>query len=72
MLNCGSAKYEDTRRRFVYSRRDDKEHKLWHQGWNGVSPNMWDTEEWANFLGHNGFAEQANQILYKLGLDQVH
>jgi hypothetical protein len=72
MLNCGSAKYEDTRRRFVYSRRDDKEHKLWHQGWNGVSPNMWDTEEWANFLGHNGFAEQANEILYKLGLDQVH
>jgi hypothetical protein len=72
MLNCGSAKYEDTRRRFVYARRDNKEHELWHNGWNGVSPGMWDTEEWANFLGHNGFHEEANELLHKLGLDPVH
>jgi hypothetical protein len=72
MSSCESKKHEDTRRRFVYSRRDNKEHELWHNGWNGVSPGMWDTEEWANFLGHNGFHEDANEILHKLGIDPVH
>ena len=72
MLNCGSKKYEETRKRFVYSRRDNKDHHLWHTGWNGVSPNMWETEEWANFLGNNGFAEEANEILHNLGLEPAH
>ena len=71
MLNCGSRKYEDCRREFVYMRRDNKEHPLWHEGWNGVSPSMWDTEEWANYLGHNGFLEEANEVLNKLGLEQT-
>jgi len=72
MLNCGSKKYEETRKRFVYSRRDNKDHPLWHTGWNGVSPNMWETEEWANFLGNSGFPEQANEILHNLGLEPAH
>jgi hypothetical protein len=67
MLTCGSRKYEETRRRFVYQRRDNKEHPLWHEGWIGVSPSMWDTEEWANFLGNNGFHDEAEEILNKLG-----
>jgi hypothetical protein len=72
MLNCGSKKYEETRRRFVYARKDNKDHPKWHQGWNGVSPSMWDTEEWANFLGNNGFHEEANELLHKLGLEPTH
>lgn len=72
MLECGSKKYEDTRKNFVYMRRDNKEHPLWHDGWNGVSPGMWDTEEWANYLGFNGFAEEANDLLRKLGLEPIH
>jgi hypothetical protein len=71
MLNCGSRKYEECRREFVYMRRDNKEHKLWHESWNGVSPGMWDTEEWANYLGHNGFLAEANEVLNKLGLEQI-
>jgi hypothetical protein len=71
MLSCGSRKYEECRREFVYMRRDNKEHPLWHESWNGVSPSMWDTEEWANYLGHNGFLEQANEVLNSLGLEQT-
>jgi len=72
MLECGSKKYEDTRKNFVYMRRDNKEHPLWHEGWNGVSPGMWDTEEWANYLGWNGFPHEANEILRSLGLEPAH
>jgi hypothetical protein len=71
MLSCGSRKYEECRREFVYMRRDNKEHPLWHESWNGVSPSMWDTEEWANYLGHNGFLAEANEVLNKLGLEQT-
>lgn len=72
MLECGSKKYEETRKNFVYMRRDNKDHPLWHQGWNGVSPGMWDTEEWANYLGFNGFPHEANELLVKLGLEPAH
>ena len=72
MLSCGSKKYEETRKNFVYMRRDNKEHPLWHTGWNGVSPGMWDTEEWANYLGWNGFPHEANELLHKLGLEPAH
>lgn len=72
MLSCGSKKYEETRKSFVYARRDNKEHPLWHSGWNGVSPGMWDTEEWANYLGWNGFPHEANDILRKLGIEPAH
>ena len=71
MLSCGSRKYEECRREFVYMRRDNKEHPLWHESWNGVSPGMWDTEEWANYLGHNGFLVEANEVLNSLGLEQT-
>jgi hypothetical protein len=72
MLSCGSKKYEETRKNFVYMRRDDKSHPLWHTGWNGVSPGMWDTEEWANYLGFNGFPHEANELLRSLGLEPAH
>jgi hypothetical protein len=48
-------------------RRDNKEHSLWHTGWNGVSPGMWDTEEWANYLGNNGLTDEAEEVLNKIG-----
>jgi hypothetical protein len=72
MLSCGSKKYEETRKNFVYMRRDNKDHPLWHTGWNGVSPGMWDTEEWANYLGFNGFPHEANELLRSLGLEPAH
>jgi hypothetical protein len=69
MLECGSKKYEDARRNFVNMRRLNKEHKQWHEGWNGVSPGMWDTEEWGRYLGNNGLLDEAEEVLNKLGID---
>ena len=67
MLECGSKKYEEARRSFVYMRRDNKEHPLWKEGWNGVSPGMWDTEEWGQYLGNNGLLDDAEEVLNKIG-----
>lgn len=54
MLNLGSWEYEATRRNFVDSRRLNKEHELWKPLWNGVSPSMWSTQEWYDYLEANG------------------
>ena len=67
MLECGSKKYEEARKNFVYMRKNNKEHPLWQENWNGVSPVMWDTEEWANYLGNNGLTDEAEEVLNKLG-----
>lgn len=57
MLDCGTQSYEDLRRKFVYSRRDNKDHPNWRMGWNGISPGMWDSEEWKTYLANNGLSE---------------
>ena len=67
MLECGSKKYEEARKNFVYMRKNNREHSLWHEGWNGVSPGMWDTEEWGDYLGNNGLLDEAEEVLNKLG-----
>ena len=28
---------------------------------------MWDTEEWANYLGNNGLTDEAEEVLNKIG-----
>ena len=50
MLELGSKEYEDTRYQFVEDRRLNKEHPENRPLWNGVSPGMWDSEEWYNYL----------------------
>jgi hypothetical protein len=57
MLELGSKEYEDCRYDFVEQRRLNKEHpgQLYEDGtqrhlWNGVSPSMWDSEEWYEYL----------------------
>jgi hypothetical protein len=65
MVDCGSYAYEETRKNFTYSRRLNKEHSLWHEGWNGISPGMWESEDWGNYLALNGFPEEAEKILNK-------
>jgi hypothetical protein len=42
--------YENTRKKFVESRRGNKEHPLWRERWNGVSPNCFFEDEWKQFL----------------------
>jgi len=50
MDNLGSWDYEMTRKNFVDSRRLNKEHPEWREYWNGVSPKMWETQEWYDYL----------------------
>jgi hypothetical protein len=50
MDQLGSWEYETTRKSFVDDRRLNKEHKLWREYWNGVSPNMWAEQEWFDYL----------------------
>jgi len=50
MLELGSYEYENTRYEYVESRRLNKEHPLWKKLWNGVSPGMWEEQEWYDYL----------------------
>lgn len=50
MMKLGSWEYEQTRRQFVDDRRLNKEHPEWRHLWNGVSPSMWETDEWYGYL----------------------
>lgn len=50
MLELGSYEYETTREQFVVDRRSNKNHKYYRPLWNGVSPGMWDEQEWYDYL----------------------
>lgn len=61
MLECGSWEYENLRKAFVDSRRLDKNHPLQRKLWNGVSANMWHSEEWYEFIKASGKEELLSQ-----------
>lgn len=50
MKTLGSVEYENTRRAYVDSRRLNKEHPEWRPLWNGVSVDMWNSQEWYDYL----------------------
>ena len=79
MLELGSKEYEDCRYNFVEERKNNKEHpgQFYEDGtqrhlWNGVSPHMWESQEWYDYvekkLGHDVLikyhpeAEKANSL----------
>lgn len=39
MLAGGQKEYEDHRRTFIEARKNNNEHPLWRENWNGISPN---------------------------------
>lgn len=49
MLNLGSYEYEETRFNYVEGRKNDKNHPLQRKLWNGVSPGMWEEQEWYDY-----------------------
>lgn len=49
MLELGSKEYEDCRHDFVEDRRLNKEHPEHRHLWNGVSPGMWESQEWYDY-----------------------
>jgi len=57
MLELGSKEYEDHRFNYVESRRKNKEHPLQRKLWNGISPGMWEEQEWYDYLEQNGGRE---------------
>jgi len=50
MDKLGTWDYEHTRRAFVDYRRKNEEHEFWRPFWNGVSPSMWVSDEWYDYL----------------------
>ena len=50
MLELGTYEYEQTREQYVIDRRTNKEHHYYRPLWNGVSPGMWDEQEWYDYL----------------------
>ena len=57
MLELGSWEYESLRRQFVDDRKLNKKHPDWRPLWNGVSANMWDQQEWYDYIvKHEGEA----------------
>lgn len=54
MLDLKSWDYEQLRRQFVEERKANKEHQFWRPLWNGVSPGMWESQEWYDYMkAHN-------------------
>lgn len=50
MVDLKSWEYEMLRKQFVEERRLNKDHKLQRPLWNGVSPGMWDDQEWFDYM----------------------
>jgi hypothetical protein len=61
MDKLGSWEYETLRRNFVDDRRKNEDHELWRPYWNGVSPSMWETQEWYDYLEAKGGKEMVEQ-----------
>ncbi len=61
MEKLGSWEYETYRRNFVDDRRKNEQHELWRPYWNGVSPSMWETQEWYSYLEEKGGLEMVEK-----------
>ena len=61
MLDLGSKEYEDIRFNFIEQRRKNKEHPLQRRLWNGISPGVWDSQEWYDYLREHGGEEMLNK-----------
>jgi len=67
MLETKGWEYEQLRKQFVDERRFNTNHKYWRPLWNGVSPAMWDDQEWFDYLDshniENPYKKQVNASL---------
>lgn len=50
MLELKSWEYECLRKQYVDERRLNPNHQYWRKGWNGVSPGMWEEQEWLDYM----------------------
>jgi hypothetical protein len=66
MLDLKSLEYEKARREFVDYRRLDKNHPLQRPSWNGVSPGMWESDEWGEFLNKKELEDEDGIVNQKI------
>lgn len=57
MLELKSYEYEMLRKQFVEERRMDKSHPFQRTLWNGVSPGMWTSEEWVDYMKKHNMSD---------------
>jgi hypothetical protein len=54
MVELKSWDYEHLRKQYIEERRQNKNHKYYRPLWNGVSPSMWEEQEWIDYMAaHN-------------------
>lgn len=66
MLDLKSWEYEKARREFVDYRRLNKNHPMQRPLWNGVSPGMWESDEWGDFLNKKGLEDEDGIVNQKI------
>jgi hypothetical protein len=66
MLGLKSWEYENLRRQFVIERSKNKNHPYYRPLWNGVSPGMWESQEWADYLSKNGMVDEDGLVGQKV------
>jgi hypothetical protein len=67
MVELKSWDYENLRKQYIYDRHLDKDHKYYRPLWNGVSPNMWEEQEWYDYMKkHNMVDPYAKQVASSL------
>jgi hypothetical protein len=57
MVELGPWDYEKLRKQYVEERRLNKNHKLQRPLWNGVSPSMWNEQEWFDYMISNNITD---------------
>jgi hypothetical protein len=62
MLELKSWEYEQLRRQYVDDRRMNKDHPLWRSLWNGISPHMWEEEEWLEYLEKHNMIDEDGKV----------
>jgi hypothetical protein len=58
---CEGKEIEDLRFDFVEKRRKDPNHPLQRPLWNGISPSMWEDDEWIEFLLGRGYTDYVQE-----------
>lgn len=66
LFEVKSWEYEQLRRKFVEERRQNKNHPEWRKLWNGVSPGMWASQEWADYLAAHGMEDEDGVVSTKI------
>jgi len=57
MVDLKSWDYEQLRKRYIDERRMNKSHKYYRPLWNGVSPDMWNEQEWYDYMKANNMED---------------